>query len=236
MNALALLTAAMLAIVGLSMTAEAAGMDDGQRTITISATGSVLVKPDIVLISTGVSSEAETARDALDENSRLMRQVVSTLKDFGITGRDIQTTDFGVHPRYKNYRDGRPPEVTGYRVTNSVRIRVRDIAKLGEILDEIVSLGSNQIGGIQFDVSEADALTDEARKRAIEEASRKAKLYAEAAGEELGEVLRIEEHVSGGGPRPMAMESTRMAAAAAPPIEAGASTLQVRVTVVWAIE
>lgn len=233
-TALILLTATALGLFGLYGHAHAAE-GDMSRTITISATGSASAKPDRAIISTGVTSEAETARDAMDENSRRMRQVLSKLRDFDVAERDIQTTNFSVNPRYQNFKDGRPPKITGYMVTNSVRIRVRKIDQLGDILDKVVSLGANQIGGIQFEIGALNELSDRARKLAIEAAHHRAEVYTQAAGIALDEVIRIEESSSAGSPRPLAMRTSMRAEAGAPPFEAGEHALTVSVTVTWSL-
>jgi len=205
-----------------------------KRTISLSASGQVKVEPDLASISTGVTSEGETARDALDANTSAMKAVIEGLKSSGIDPRDIQTTNFSVSPRYQHFKDQRAPVVTGYNVTNSVQIIVRDLKALGTILDKVVTLGSNQINGIQFDVSNSDALKDAARKQAVTNALRKAELYAEASGTEVGSVLKITEESHGYSPRP-AMMRTAMKAEAAP-IEAGSQTLSVRVNITWELD
>ncbi len=202
-----------------------------RRTISLSATGQVRVEPDMAMISTGVTSEGETARAALTANSRDMKAVIDGLKSSGIEARDIQTTNFSVSPRYRRFKDGRSPVIIGYTVTNSVHIVVRNLEALGTILDKVVSLGSNQIGGIRFDVSNADSLKDAARKQAIANARRKAKLMAAAAGARIGDVLKITEQRRDYSPRPVMSRSAMKMEAA--PIEAGSQTLTVRVDMTW---
>jgi uncharacterized protein YggE len=205
------------------------------RTVSVSATGSVSAEPDIAHILTGVISEAETAREAVSRNTSLMKKVVDGLKAAGIPAKDIQTTSFNVEPRYEHPKDGRPPTIIGYRVLNQVHIVARDLAKLGEVLDQAVTLGANQLGSIHFEVSKAETLQDEAREQAMANALRRAKLYATAAGAELGQVLTIAEEVHAGLPRPMPMARATMAAEAVP-IERGSQTLEVKVHVTWALK
>ena len=153
-----------------------------QRTITLSASGTVTAVPDRVMITLGVMSEELTARQALDANTAAMRKVIDSLKAEGLGDRDVQTSDFSIGPRYEYYQDGKPPKLAGYQVSNLVNIRVTDIAKLGAILDKAVGEGSNQINGIRFEVSDADQRLDEARKTAVGNARRMAEIYATAAG------------------------------------------------------
>jgi uncharacterized protein YggE len=205
-----------------------------ERTVSVSATGSVSAEPDIAQISTGVVSEAETAKAAVSRNTALMKRVVDGLKAAGIAAKDIQTTSVNVEPRYQHANDGRSPAIIGYRALNQVQIVARDIAKLGEVLDQAVTLGANQLSGIHFEVSNAETLQDEARKQAMANALRRGKLYATAAGAELGEVLTIAEEVHMGPPRPVPMARSAVAAEAVP-IERGSQTLEVKVHVTWAL-
>jgi uncharacterized protein YggE len=205
------------------------------RSVTVSATGTVAAEPDMAHVSTGVVSEAESAREALNRNSATMKKLIDGLKAKGIVEKDIQTTSINVEPRYQQFKDGRPSTIAGYRVVNQVRITARDLAKLGEVLDQAVTLGANQMGAIQFEVSNAETLKDEARKRAMENASRRAKLYAAGAGAEVGPVISISEEVQFIGPRPVPMARTALAAEAVP-IEAGTQMLEARVHVTWSLK
>ena len=204
-----------------------------RRTISLSATGAVKTTADKVDITTGVTTEGQTARAALDKNTAAMSKVVDGLKDAGIEPKDIQTTNFSISPVYQQRKQGQAAFITGYRVTNSVHIIVRDTKKLGGILDKVVSLGANQIGSISFGVSEPEALKDEARKQAMRNAIANARLYAEAAGVELGPVLTITENSGGyiAHNQRMAAPMAKMESAA--PIEAGTTTIEVRINVTW---
>jgi uncharacterized protein YggE len=227
------LAAAILALAALSQAGAAMAADDGklQRTVSVSATGTVVAEPDIAYISTGVVTEADAAKDAIGRNSTIMAKVIDGLKGAGLTSRDIQTSTLNVEPRYTQARDGRPPTINGYRVVNQVRLTVRDIKRLGEVLDQAIALGANQVSGISFDVGSAETLKDEARKQAMANAKRRAELYATAAGAQLGDVIRISEDVQET-VRPMA---GRVAMAAGAPIEAGTRVLTVEVHVTYAL-
>lgn len=223
----------LIGFAALTAPTPAAADDDQERRISVSASATVAAEPDIATISTGVVSEAETAREALEGNTAAMRRLTDGLKSAGIEARDIQTSSFNVEPRYEQTRDGRAPRIVGYRVHNQVRITARDIGKLGEVLDRAVTLGANQVGGITFEVSKAETLKDEARREAIANARRRAQLFAEAAGVELGDVLRIEEETQEEGPpRPY----VRALKAEAVPIERGTLALEARVNVTWELK
>ena len=227
-----LLVASLLALVPLQAAPALAHDGSDKRTISLSASGAVKTTPDKVDISTGVTTEAKTAREALDQNTEAMIKVVEALKADGIDANDIQTVNFSVGPVYEQKAEGKPPVVVGYRVTNQVRITLHDIKKLGAILDKVVTLGANQIDGIEFGVEEPEALKDEARKLALKNVTVNAKLYAEAAGVGLGQILSVTEEESSYQPRyaPMA---TRMDSAKEAPIEAGTASVEVRVRVSW---
>jgi uncharacterized protein YggE len=203
------------------------------RLITVSATGYAYAEPDQATVSTGVASEAATAKAALSANTELMQKVVEGLKQAGFDAKDIQTSNFTLEPRYTNPRDNAPSIIEGYRVSNQVSVLVRDLKSLGGLLDKLVSLGANQVNGLSFEVSKAETLKDEARKEAVANARRRAELLAAAAGSEVGQVVTILEETSYGGPRPMGM---RAAKADAVPIEAGTETLEARVTVTWKLK
>jgi uncharacterized protein len=224
----------MAALTWIGTTVPTSAQDKrAERTVTVGASGTVSVEPDIAHISTGVLSEAETAREALSRNSVAMKKVVDGLKGAGVDPKDVQTSRFSIDPRYDQPKDGRTARITGYRVVNQVVITARDISKLGELLDLVVTLGANQAGGISFDVSKAETLKDDARRQAIANALRRAKLFAEAAGATVGDVLSIEEDVSAPGPRPFAGRVAMSAEAV--PIERGSQSLEVRVQVTWAL-
>lgn len=204
------------------------------RLITVSATGYSSAEPDRARVSSGVTAEAATAREALTANTKAMDAVIAGLKESGVDAKDIQTSTFNVEPRYTHPRDGSPASIDGYRVSNQVDVVVRDLSTLGGLLDKLITLGANQMNGLTFEVSEAETLRDAARKEAVANARRRAELLAEAAGAALGEVMTINEEVRFDGPRPMAMRSAMVKEAA--PIEAGSATLEASVTVTWRLK
>jgi uncharacterized protein len=232
------LLALLLALAPVAVPAAAHDQPE-KRTISLSASGIGKTTPDMVEIATGVTSEAPSARAALDQNTEAMTKVVEALKGEGIEPKDIQTANFSVGPIYEqrpvDRPDGKPPAVVGYRVTNQVRITLRDTGKLGAILDKVVSLGANQIDSIEFGVSEPEALKDEARKLALKNVTDNAKLYAQAAGVTLGQILTITEEESSYQPRYMPAAAS-MERAKAVPIEAGTAAVEVNVRVSWEIE
>jgi uncharacterized protein len=207
-----------------------------ERTVTVSASGIVSAEPDEAMIATGVTSEAKTAREALSKNSEAMKKVIADLKGKGIEAKDIQTTQFNIEPVYVYPKEGQPPVLNGYRAHNMVSVKVRNLDKLGDVLDQLVTAGSNQMNGITFDVSKAETLKDEARKAAIANALRRAKLYAAAAGADVGEIVQISEDVTFTGPQPMQYSKARAASAESVPVERGSMDLEARVTATWKLK
>jgi uncharacterized protein len=229
------------AFLALAIAAPALGAD--MRTgLTLNGTGEVLAAPDMATITTGVTTQAETAREALDANTEAMDELIAVLREAGLESRDIQTSDFTVTPQYV-YSDQRddtgytqPPRISGYQVSNAVSIIVRDLESLGVILDQAVSVGANTINGIAFSVDDTDALYEEARRRAVADALAKADVYADAAGIELGAITAISEPEYIEPPRPMyAAARMEMAADSAVPVEAGEISYTVRTTISWEI-
>jgi uncharacterized protein YggE len=164
-----------------------------------------------------------------------MSQLIVMIRKRGIEDRDLQTVQFNVSPRYKYDKNQQePPRIAGYQVTNEVHVKVRNLPALGAFLDETVSLGANQVRGISFGVADPAQLMDEARRKAIADAERRARVYAEAAGLKLGKPIRIDEQ-TGGRPGPYPVARMEAAAASAVPVAPGEQTFSVTVTVSYAI-
>lgn len=231
--AIAVAAVALTAMGTVSSRAEDKAME---RTITVSAAGTAEAEPDQARITSGVMTEAPTAREALTGNTEAMNKVISELKSKGIDAKDIQTASFNVEPVMDYSKDGQPPKLRGYRVSNQVVVLVRDLDKLGSVLDDLVSAGANQVQGLAFEVSKAETLKDEARKNAIANALRRAKLLAAAAGAEVGQVLQISEETTPDVPVTFAAPRFAKVQAASVPIERGSSTLEARVTTTWALK
>ena len=230
--------AAVVALAALAMIAPAhADKDNPKPMIRISGSAELQVTPDIVTFQTGVVSQGKTAREALDANSTAMNNVVDGLKALGIASKDLRTSNFSIQPKYNHKKDGSAPDIVGFEVRNTIAIAIREIDRVGEVLDRAATLGANQFGGLQFVVEGMDAKLDSARTEAMADARRKAELYAKAAGAELGPVISISERSSGASPRPngavVGMMSMR---SAPPPIESGEATLSVSVNVVWKLK
>jgi uncharacterized protein len=207
------------------------------RTLTITGTADVRAAPDAALVATGVVTESETAAAALKANSAALAKVLEAIGSLGVDAKDLQTRGLSLEARY--YRPDKPsaadrPRIIGYTAANELTVRVRDLAKLGDLLDKVTAAGANRIDGIEFIISNQEGLLEGARRKAVADAKDKADLYAKAAGFTLGKVMTFTEESLPSPPRPMAR--AMVATAAAPvPIEAGEMTLSARVRVVWSL-
>ena len=229
-------TATILAMAVLPATAQGREDDPARRSLTLVGEAEMSAVPDMALVTLGVTREAETAAAALEANSAAMRAVLDTVRAAGIEEREVQTSGLSLQPRFVYPRQGggeQPPRLIGYTASNQVTLRLRDLGKLGALLDRLVAAGANDIRGIGFDLADRSRLLDEARRKAVQDAKRRASLVAEAAGVALGEIMSIAEEDGIPAPRPMA--SRAMAAEAAVPVEAGELTLRARVRIVWRI-
>lgn len=230
---------AAAAVLGLLAAVSPALADGGKmpRIISLTGHGEVRSTPDIAFITSGVVSQGATAADALTANTKAMTDLFAALKDAGLEDKDIQTSNFSVQPRY-DFSNGQSPKLVGYDVSNNVTIKLKKIDTMGALLDKLVQSGSNQITGVSFDVSKPEEAMDQARKLATQDATRKAKLYAQAMGIELGNVMQVSE---GSSAQPSSVPFVRgaamMKADAAPvPVAAGEQTLAADVNIIWEIK
>lgn len=233
-----LLLALSLAL-GASMTAHA----QSQPAITVPADGTLLNisanaeakrVPDVATLSAGVVTQAVDGNSAMRENATQMTKVLAAIKAAGIAERDVQTSGVNLSPQYR-YADNEAPKITGYQASNTVSLKVRDIAKLGKVLDALAAQGANQINGPQFEIDKPEPVYDEARLAALKKAQARAETYAKALGLRVRRIVSISES-GGGNVRPMMM----MRAAAAPmsadestPVSPGESTVSVNLDVVF---
>ncbi|WP_315757128.1 MULTISPECIES: SIMPL domain-containing protein [unclassified Bradyrhizobium] len=202
--------------------------------ITVSGEASVSAPPDLAQIDAGVASDAKTAREAAEANNAAMAKVLQALKQAGIADKDYQTSRLSLQPQYAQNRPAQPA-VTGYRASNRVTIKVRDVAKVASVIDTLVAAGANDVGNIYFSVAEPSKLLDQAREKAVADARRKAEIYAKAAGVTLGQPLSISED---GAPAPVFRAKTLAApmAGAPTPVAQGEEALSITVNVTWAIK
>jgi len=223
---------AAAALAAALLTAPALAQVIPPAAISVTGEATVSVPPDLAEIDGGVTSEAKTAREASEANNAAMGKVLQALKGAGIEEKDIQTSRLSLQPQSAPNRSG-PSAIAGYRASNRVTVRVRDVTKVASVIDTLVGAGANEIGGINFVVSQASKLLDEARERAVADARRKAEIYAKAAGVTLGAPLSISEEANSA-PVPYRRMAAGMAVSA--PVAQGEETLRVTVSVSWAIK
>jgi uncharacterized protein len=223
-----------IAFVVLSAPARAETPPDFPAAISVTGEASISVPPDLASVDAGIATDAKTAREASESNNAAMAKVMTALKAANIDAKDIQTSRLSLQPQYAPNRSG-PSPIVGYRASNRVTVRIRDVSKVAGVIDTLVGAGANDIGNVNFEVSQASKLLDDARDKAVADARRKAEIYAKAAGVSLGTALSISEE---GAPQPVfrAKVAAPMAAAAPTPIAQGEETLSVSVSVTWAIK
>lgn len=211
--------------------------------ISVSGTAKANVAPDMAVLSLGVLRQAKTARLALDENNKAMAEVLASMKEAGIEERDLQTSNFSIRPRYEHFRPKKgqaqkPPRIVGYAVSNNLTVRVRDLTKVGDVLDRSVSLGANNGGNIRFTNDNPKAAISIARAKAMKDALNKAEVLSKAAGASLGPIISIDENFSRPRPQPMARGGMMadVAMERSVPIAAGENSYSVTVNVRWEIK
>lgn len=166
---------------------------EDQRTLTVSGEGSAVATPDVAYVSVTVATESETVRKAMASNKTSMNNVLAVLAKEGVLDKDICTNSFTLSSKYKYSKD-EEPKVVGYVVKNDLKITVRDLNKVGVLLDSLTTDGRiNAVSGVVFDVANKTKVTDEARTQAVKDALKRAKLIAEASGVKLGKILTINE-------------------------------------------
>jgi len=165
--------------------------------ITVYASGTASAKPDMALLDLSVSHEAETAKAAMDQTSNTMTKVIAAMKAAGIKENDMQTVGLTVQPVYQSDNSTpRQPDKKEYQATNMLHLKVYDLARLGQIVDDAMTSGANGLGQMTLTNANPQPLYDEARKNAVTNAIAKARILADTAGVTLGRTWRIEEKSS----------------------------------------
>lgn len=201
------------------------------RTVTVSGTATIKAKPDEAVVSLGVQTEANTAQAALADNATKMTALIAALMDRGVAKDDIATSYVSIYPTYGN----NGMDITGYQAVNQIDVTIRDISKVGEVIDDAVKAGANLSNGITFKLSDENQGVNQALADAVANARSKAETLAGAGDAQLGQVVSIQEGSAGYTPpiyygRDLAASS---AGAASTPIQAPTLETQVSVTVTW---
>jgi uncharacterized protein len=199
--------------------------------LDVSATGEVTRVPDLAIISAGVQTLKPTATAAIEENAARMERVRAALERAGIEDKDIQTSNLSLNPEYQ-YDQNRPPRLTGYRASNTVNVKFRDLKRTGAILDALVAEGANQINGPSLTIDKPESALDEARTKAIANGRARADLYARALGMRVVRLISVSESGGYAAPPPMPMVAmmAERSADASSKIDPGTQQLQVSVS------
>lgn len=211
----------------------------GATVLSVEAQGRSTRVPDLAVFQAGVTSEGKTATDALAANARAMNATMAALKAAGIAPRDMQTSSLSVSPVYGEPR--RLPDgsvegertIIGYRASNQVQVKQRDLARYGQVIDTLVKAGANEVSGPSFQLDKPDAALDEARLDGVAKARARAELYAKAAGLKVVRVLTIGESGGYSPQPPMLYARAEKMMAASSPVAAGELDLSVQVAMTF---
>jgi uncharacterized protein len=206
----------------------------GPGSIVTSGTGRISIEPDTAELRLGVAISRPTVGEARAAAAEAMTGILGAVTGAGVERRDVRTQTLSVQPRY-DYRDGKPPTLTGYDLANVVVVTVRRLSELGAVIDGALTAGATSLDGLAFRVDDPRAAEREARTAAVAEARARADVLAEAAGVAIAGVHDI---VEGGAPptwpQPKAARAM-LAAEASTPVEAGTTEIAVTVTVTFLI-
>jgi uncharacterized protein len=231
------------------LAAPAAAGDSPARSITVVGRGEVKAKPDVATVNLGVEVTAPTVGEAMTEANARMKTILASMKALGIADKDIQTSNFSINferqepvaPAISEAMPGTKPSETKtpagfYRVNNMIQVTIRDLDKVGDVLDAAVEAGANNVWGVSFGLDSTDALESEAREKAVADARTRAESLAELNGVTVGDVIAISE-VIGGSPSPMYAEaaSFRGLGGGGAPVEPGELTFSTQIQVVYGI-
>ena len=205
-----------------------------KNTISVTATGDVYAKPDLAQISFSAVNNNKTAVEAMSENANKMNAVIDSIKKQGIEDKDLKTTNFSINPRYEWRKNGERVFID-YEVSQSLDVKIRDLTKIGSIIEGAAENGANQVGSLYFTVDNQDELNAEARQKAVDEAKTKAKKLASELDVKLGKIVNFSE--SGFNPMPMYAfkEMGIGGGGAAPQIQTGENKISVTVNITYEI-
>jgi uncharacterized protein YggE len=236
-------------------------------TITVSGDGDVSAKPDLAVMDFSVVSEAKTVAEAMADNTKKMNAIIDVTKSMGVAEKDLQTTGFNISPRYDYVKEtattpvpaisvsgsgGVPVPIdnsiyypsgkrvlAGYDITQTLTVKMRDMTKIGQIIEEVTASGANQVGDLQFTIDDPDTVQAQARQKAIDNAKSKAQVLAKQLGVKLTRITSFSE--GGYYPAPVRMsyaakDTAAGEAAVTPSIQTGENKITVNVSITYEIE
>lgn len=207
-----------------------------RNTIVVSETGEVYATPDLGIITASVINEAETVAEAMTENTERMNSVINAVKSQGVEDKDIKTTSFNIYPRYRYTEEGYGNRIlTGYEVVQRLQVKIRDLGKIGSIIQEATDAGANDISGLQLTIDNQDELENQARQQAIEKARVKAEELTSQLGVKLGKIISFNENSFNPYYYDSFAEGIGGAVPVAPNIQAGENKISVSVNIIYEI-
>ncbi len=231
-----LCSALVLSACGPAVVSGPSAVQPPVRSMTVTGLGEVTLKPDIAYINIGVHTERPTAAEAVAQNNIASQAVIDALKAAGVAPDDLQTTNFSIYQNNQTGPDGTPIATT-YSVDNTVYVTVRDLTKLGSLLDASVQAGANNVNSIQFDLADKAKAMSDARAAAVKAARAQADELAAAAGVKLGDIQTISYYDNSPGPVFYGKGGGGLAAAdAAVPVNPGTMKISVSVTLTYEIK
>lgn len=209
--------------------------DRMEKTITVAGFGKVNGSNDIAVTTMGYSNTNKNVAVAQAENKKVMDQIYVDLKKMGVADKDLQS-NYSIYPDY-NYTPDRGQELKGYRVTNSLTVKIRDLSKTSDVLALAGKYGATEISGLNFTIDDPENLKSKARDKALVDARAKAEHLANVLGLRLGSVITYNEYDGGGDPYPklMSMDSVGGMGGAAPAISSGSKDVTMNVAVTYEV-
>jgi uncharacterized protein YggE len=180
----------VVALVLVSVTFAEVGFAQEIRQIYVRGQGSIAVDPDLAHVTLGVVTQAPEAEEAQAKNATNMRNILAALGEMGIKGEDVETSYFNVYPVYR-YDQEKGDQLTGYRVSNTISVKLKDLPKVGEIIDVAIKAGATNVNSVRFALTDEEPWLEKALTLAVEKGRRKAEVMATAAGEKLGPIMVI---------------------------------------------
>lgn len=217
-----------------------------RNTITVSGTGEIFIKPDLAKVDFSVVTDKKTVAEAMAENTKSMNAVIDSVKKQGVADKDLKTTNFYIYPRYEWQKEVvclvyPCPEtkrvLVGYEITQTLEVKIRDMAKIGDIIQGATDAGANQAGDLQFTIENEDEFKKQAREEAITEAKAKAAELSSQLGVKLVRITSFNE--SGTTPVPMALYSEAKGMGGdteTPQIETGENKISVTISITYEID
>ncbi|WP_455480393.1 SIMPL domain-containing protein [Bartonella sp. B12(2025)] len=225
-----------LALLASSLAVHAEESKTKNPTITVTATGESQAAPDMAIINLAVVTHDKTAQEALASNNKSMNDIINAFKKNNVQENDLQTSGLSIYGSdFDKYQEKKNNEKL-YYVSNSLTVRIRDLANAGKIFDQAMALGVNLVNGITFTNANTKPFYQEARKKAIAEAIEKAETIAQAANLKLGKIIKINENNDSYYPMPRLMKSAAHASYADTNFSGGELGYSVNVTVVFSID